>query len=173
MARMVANSFSQQVAGTGLRQIEEAILGLFDLHPDGLRNFQIADLLALRSDFRGRQKDYLTYSVLGGLLAREEVTWDRETKKFAKVNTGLPLQGRAQDGLQRIEQGILTLLHDNPQGLRNSEVADLLSLHSNFRGSQKDYLTYSVLGGLLAQGKVSWDHETKTFSTPRGSTEAV
>ena len=73
--------FSQQVAGTGLRQIEEALLGLFDLHPDGLGNFQIADLLALRSDFRGCQKDYLTYSVLGGLLAREEVTWDRGDQK--------------------------------------------------------------------------------------------
>ena len=36
MARMVANSFSQQVAGTGLRQIEEAILGLLDLHPKGI-----------------------------------------------------------------------------------------------------------------------------------------
>ena len=38
--------------------------------------------LNLRSDFRGRQKDYLTYSVLGGLMRQGRVAWNKETKRF-------------------------------------------------------------------------------------------
>ena len=58
----------------------------------------------------------------------------------------------AQDGLQRVEEGILKLLDSNPPGLRNAEIADLLDLRSDFRGRQRDDLTYSVLGGLIAKG---------------------
>ena len=67
-------------------------------------------------------------------------------------------------GLRRIEDSILTLLSRNPQGLRNSKIADALGLRSDFQGRQKDYLTYSVLGGLLAQDKVARDPETKLFT---------
>ena len=70
----------------------------------------------------------------------------------------------AQSGLQQIEEAILRLLSSNPQGLRNSEIAELLNLRSDFRGRQKDYLTYSVLGGLIAHGKVVRDEKTKLFS---------
>ena len=78
---------SPEQAQQGLRQIEDAILRLLDGHPQGLRNAQIADLLGLRSDFRGRQKNYLTYSVLGGLLARGEVDWNQESKIFTRVKS--------------------------------------------------------------------------------------
>jgi hypothetical protein len=39
-----------------------------------------------------------------------------------------------------------------------------LSLRSDFRGRQKDYLTYSVLGGLIHQGRVDWNQKTKVFT---------
>lgn len=58
------------------------ILRLLEAHPQGLRNAQIADALGLRSSIRDRQRDYLTYSVLGGLMARGSVTQDSETKLF-------------------------------------------------------------------------------------------
>ena len=70
----------------------------------------------------------------------------------------------AQEGLQLIEQAILRLLEANPRGLRNAQIADLLGLHSDFRGNQKDYLTYSALGGLIAKGKIIRNDETKLFS---------
>ena len=75
----------RQIARQGLEQIETAILNLLERHPEGLRNAQIAEHLDLRSDFRGRQKDYLTYSVLGGLLHRGKVARDEKTKLFTKV----------------------------------------------------------------------------------------
>ena len=69
----------------------------------------------------------------------------------------------AQEGLQLIEQAIIGLLEANPQGLRNAQIADLLGLHSDFRGNQKDHLTYSVLGGLIAKENVTRNDETKLF----------
>jgi hypothetical protein len=69
-------------AEAGLKQIQEAIIALLNRRSDGLRNAEIAEALNLRSDFSGRQKDYLTYSVLGGLLRQGRVTWNGETKRF-------------------------------------------------------------------------------------------
>ena len=39
----------------------------------------------LRSSIRDGQRNYLTYSVLGGLMARGEVVQNRETKVFNKA----------------------------------------------------------------------------------------
>ena len=73
----------------------------------------------------------------------------------------------AQEGLSRIEDAILRLLGRNPRGLRNSEIAEKLQLRSHFNGKQKDYLTYSVLGGLLSKGEVAWDQRMKVFTKIR------
>ena len=73
-------------------------------------------------------------------------------------------QKKALSGLCLIQEAILELLSQNPQGLRNADIARLLDLRSDFRGRQKDYLTYSVLGGLLAANRVSRDDETKLFT---------
>jgi hypothetical protein len=70
-------------AQAGLKQMQEAIVALLRRQPDGLRNAEIAEALSLRSDFRGRQKDYLTYSILGGLMRQGRVAWNQETKRFA------------------------------------------------------------------------------------------
>lgn len=70
----------------------------------------------------------------------------------------------AQEGLRHIEQAILMLLEANPQGLRNSQVADKLGLRSSIRDGQRNYLTYSVLGGLMARGAVVQDQRTKLFT---------
>ena len=73
------------LAQEGLRHIEDAILMLLEAHPQGLRNVQIADALGLRSSIRGGQRNYLTYSVLGGLMARGAVAQDRNTKVFTRI----------------------------------------------------------------------------------------
>jgi len=72
----------KQKAQDGLKLIQEAVLQLLSRHEGGLRNAQVAEELGLRSDIHGRQKDYLTYSVLGGLLTAKKVRWDRTTKLF-------------------------------------------------------------------------------------------
>jgi uncharacterized protein len=74
-----------EAAQDGLKRIEEATIRLLEKHPEGLRNCEIAEELGLRSEFRGKQQDYLTYSILGGLLRKGQVTWDQKTKLFTKA----------------------------------------------------------------------------------------
>lgn len=61
---------------------------------------------------------------------------------------------RAQLGLEFVKAAILELAKANPEGITNSDAASLLGLRSDYRGRQKDYLSYSVLGLLLREGKV-------------------
>lgn len=75
-----------------------------------------------------------------------------------------PARLLAQEGLRHIEDAILMLLEANPQGLRNAQIADALGLRSSIRNRQHDYLTYSVLGGLMARGAVSHNRDTKLFT---------
>lgn len=51
-------------------ELEGTILQYLKQHPEGAINNQIARDLGLESDFDGRQKNYLTYSILGGLIKR-------------------------------------------------------------------------------------------------------
>ena len=60
-------------AQLGLAMLKNAIAKLIDANPDGITNSDAASTLGLRSDYRGRQKDYLSYSVLGLLLREEKV----------------------------------------------------------------------------------------------------
>ena len=53
-----------------------------------------------------------------------------------------------------LEEVILTALSQHPNGLYNSELARALRLESDYKGRQTNYLTYSLLGGLLAQGRI-------------------
>ena len=54
-------------AQLGLTLLKNAVLGLARANPDGVTNADTASVLGLRSDNRGNQKDYLSYSVLGAV----------------------------------------------------------------------------------------------------------
>jgi hypothetical protein len=69
----VATQFTEAKAAMGLALIKEAILDYLHNHPNGLRNAEIARDLTLESDHEGKQKDYLTYSILGILLKERRV----------------------------------------------------------------------------------------------------
>ena len=61
---------------------------------------------------------------------------------------------KAQQGLELIKEAILGILAQKSDGLRNAEIAELLEIRSDYQGEQKDYLSWSVLGLLLNEGKV-------------------
>ena len=124
------------LAQTGLRRIEDAILELLQHNPQGLRNVQIADMLGLSSIHRGGQRNYLTYSVLGGLVEQGRILWDAESKLYTVSNADNTVQSLAEEGLNQIEDAILELLQHNPQGLKNVQIADMLNLHSAVRGGR-------------------------------------
>ena len=61
---------------------------------------------------------------------------------------------QAQQGLNLLKEAILGILAQKSDGLRNAEIAEILEIHSDYQGSQKDYLSWSVIGLLLNEGKV-------------------
>ena len=72
---------------------------------------------------------------------------------------------RAQLGLQFLKAAVIEMAKANPSGVTNSDLASLLGLRSDYKGRQKDYLTYSVLGLLLREGKIVRDPVTKTHKS--------
>lgn len=90
----------------------------------------------------------------GGLLTNSVVPAGLGGKKRKDVVVPQGAVERAQLGLELLKGAIVELAKANPNGVSNSDTASLLGLRSDYRGKQKDYLSYSVLGLLLREGKV-------------------
>jgi len=91
---------------------------------------------------------------LGGVLTNSVVPSGLGGK--SRIGVVVP-QGsieRAQLGLELLKTAVLELAKANPAKITNSDAASLLGLRSDYRGKQKDYLSYSVLGLLMRAGKV-------------------
>ena len=61
---------------------------------------------------------------------------------------------KAQIGVELLKTAILEFVRANTSGVTNADAASLLGLRSDYRGRQKDYLSYSLLGLLLREGKL-------------------
>lgn len=61
---------------------------------------------------------------------------------------------RAKAARAELEGSILDYLRTHPEGAINNQIARDLGLESDFAGRQKNYLSYSLLGGLMKQGRV-------------------
>ena len=61
---------------------------------------------------------------------------------------------RAKAARIELEQAILDYLAARPEGAINNEIARELGLESDFAGRQKNYLSYSLLGGLMTRGLI-------------------
>ena len=64
------------------------------------------------------------------------------------------LHHQARQALVALEDAIVNALGTEPGGYYNNELARLLGLESDYEGRQSNYLTYSILGGLLHSGRV-------------------
>ena len=94
----------------------------------------------------------------GGLLTNAVVPSGLGGRKRDHVSVPQGTVERAQLGLEFLKTAILELAKANPGGITNSDAASLLGLRSDYNGKQKDYLSYSVLGLLLREGKVERKH---------------
>lgn len=72
---------SVEKAQLGLSLIKAAIKDLAQANKDGVTNSEVASNLGLRSDYQGKQKDYLSYSILGLLLRERAVTRDAHSTR--------------------------------------------------------------------------------------------
>lgn len=91
----------------------------------------------------------------GGFLTNAVVP----TGNIAKVRKTLivpeGLIEKAQLGLALIKDAVLELAKANSKGITNSDAASALGIRSDYGGGSKDYLSYSVLGLLMREGKLA------------------
>lgn len=76
-------------------------------------------------------------------------------RKDLKVPSGV--YEKATIGLDLLKEAIVELAKANADGVTNADCAKALGLQSNYRGGAKDYLSFSVLGLLLEQGRLKRD----------------
>ena len=124
----------------------------------------VARALGLSFEFSGNYKNHVTHGMLGSLEARGLVSRDEESKLFFSKNGDTTAIRSAQSGLKQIEDGILRLLEEHPEGLRNVDIARGLGLTSDFRGSYRNYLTFTILTSLMAQGRINRDSKTRLYT---------
>jgi uncharacterized protein len=90
----------------------------------------------------------------GGLLTNSVIPAGLASKKRKDIVIPQGIVERAQLGLGLLKAAILELAKANPEGITNSDAASILGLRSDYNGKQKDYLSYSILGLLLREGKI-------------------
>ena len=97
----------------------------------------------------------------GGLLMNSVLPSGLAMKSRAKVIVPSGVKEKAQLGLGLLKDAVLEFAKVNPKGITNSDAASLLGLRSDYGGGSKDYLSYSVIGLLMREGKLERDKESK------------
>jgi len=64
-------------------------------------------------------------------------------------------------GLDILKSAIMELSKANPEGIKNSDAAKYLGLQSDYGGGSKDYLSYSILGILMKEGRMVRNEKKK------------
>lgn len=63
---------------------------------------------------------------------------------------------KSRQAVTLLKEAIMETIKQNPNGIGNSNIARQLKLESDFEGSQKNYLSWSVIGLLVNEGKVKY-----------------
>lgn len=97
----------------------------------------------------------------GGLLTNSVLPSGLGKKARKSVVLPSGTKEKAQLGLALIKESVLELAKANPTGISNSDAASLLGLRSDYGGGSKDYLSYSVIGILMREGKLARDESSR------------
>jgi uncharacterized protein len=90
----------------------------------------------------------------GGFLTNAVLPSGLSKKARSSVIVPSGVKEKAQVGLALLKEAVLELAKANPAGISNSDAASLLGLRSDYGGGSKDYLSYSLLGILMREGKL-------------------
>ena len=91
----------------------------------------------------------------GGLLTNAVIPTGVSTRRRDKLTVPSGAIEKAQVGLTLLKDAVLELAKANPEGISNSDTASVLGLRSDYGGGSKDYLSYSLLGILMREGKIN------------------
>jgi len=74
---------------------------------------------------------------------------------------------KAQIALEHLKSAVFETTQANKDGVTNYEIAKCLGLQSDYGGGSKNYLSYSVLGILMREGKVKRQQDKKHIAAVR------
>lgn len=95
----------------------------------------------------------------GGLLTNRIKPNPNNISRRIKVNIPEGCYEKAQMGLDILKSAVMELAKANPEGIKNSDAAKYLGLQSDYGGGSKDYLSYSILGILMKEGRMVRDEK--------------
>ena len=81
----------------------------------------------------------------------------KRLRRDLKVPSGVA--EKASIGLSLLKDAVVELAKANVDGVTNADCAKALGLQSNYRGGAKDYLSFSILGLLLEEGRLKREDE--------------
>ena len=91
----------------------------------------------------------------GGLLTNAVLPSGLARNTRAAVILPSGAREKVQLGLTLLKDAILELAKANRAGISNSDAASLLGLRSDYQGGSKNYLSYSVIGLLMSEGRLA------------------
>lgn len=91
----------------------------------------------------------------GGILTNSVQPSGSSTKALKNIVVPLGTREKAQLGLRMLKEAVLELAQANAEGVTNSEVVKAFGLQSDYSGGSKDYLSWSLLGVLMREGKMA------------------
>lgn len=101
----------------------------------------------------------------GGLLTNVVIPSGNVNKVRKSLVVPNGVLEKAQLGLALLKDSVLELAKANPKGITNSDTASALGIKSDYGGGSKDYLSYSILGLLMREGKLSRQGKTKLHTS--------
>jgi len=97
----------------------------------------------------------------GGLLTNTVIPSGNVSKPRKTLVVPAGVVEKAQLGLALMKDAVLELAKANSKGITNSDAASALGLRSDYGGGSKDYLSYSVMGLLIREGKLARERSSK------------
>lgn len=101
----------------------------------------------------------------GGLLTNSVEPSGTQNKPRKTIALPTGVREKAQLGLNLLKDAIISLVQVNNGALQNADIAKVLGLQSDFMGGQKDYLSWSIIGLLLREGKLKREKSSRFYHT--------
>src|SRR5262245_41060152 len=90
----------------------------------------------------------------GGMLTNSIVPTGEKRKRSSSIVVPSGGPEKAQLALTLLKDAVIELAKANTRGVTNSDVCHSLGLHSDYAGGSKDYLSWSILGLLMKEGRL-------------------
>lgn len=97
----------------------------------------------------------------GGLLTNSVLPTGKTSKPPKNVVIPVGVREKAQLALRMLKEAVIELAQANADGVTNAEAAKSLGLQSDYAGGSKDFLSFSLLGLLMRDGKISRGEKAK------------